>query len=245
MQDLINDENEFYNFEEFKQKYQFNTNFLEFYKVINILNTAVKHVKEKKKVENPFLSFDFRIFFKSDKRSRDMYNVFIKHKNNSSQPKWSEKFSMNEKEWKIVNTLPFFTTKNSYLQWFQYRINQNILPTNKLLTQMKIKQNDKCTFCKTFTETIYHLFWECQIVNNFWNELLEFLNENIQNTEMNGKEALFGILKLDKKFKPINYLYITFRNYIYKQKCNEKSLVLNNFLKVFKYNLEIERMVSI
>ena len=35
--------------------------------------------------------------------------------------------------WKYVYEQPFFLTKDSMLQWFQYRINHRILGTNRLM----------------------------------------------------------------------------------------------------------------
>ena len=56
-----------------------------------------------------------------------------------SQNKW--RIDMNLPDnfgWKYVYELPFFLTKDSMFQWFQYRIKHRILGTNRLMFKMGI-----------------------------------------------------------------------------------------------------------
>ena len=57
-------------------------------------------------------------------------------------------------------------TKNS--RSLQYQILQRSLVTNKFLKVSGINSNDNCTFCNSEVETLEHLFWRCQKVQNFW-----------------------------------------------------------------------------
>ena len=45
---------------------------------------------------------------------------------------------------------------------------QRSLVTNKFLKVSGINSNDDCTFCNSEVETLEHLFWRCQKVQNFW-----------------------------------------------------------------------------
>lgn len=44
------------------------------------------------------------------------------------------------------------------LQWFQYRINHNIIVANAFSHKIKIRDDSFCTFCGKASETIVHMF---------------------------------------------------------------------------------------
>ena len=67
--------------------------------------------------------------------------------------------------WEFVFDLPFYLTKYSKLQWFQFKIVHRIIETNHLLSKMGLKEHDYCSFCNQYPETIEHLFWDCTHVD--------------------------------------------------------------------------------
>ncbi len=98
----------------------------------------------------------------------------------------------------MVYQLPFKISKDSKLQWFQYRINNRILGTNYLLKKKKgIKGNDSCTFCGSSPETLSHLFWDCDIVKNFWKNIQDWVNQTCPfiRLELSKQDAILGNLK--------------------------------------------------
>ena len=56
--------------------------------------------------------------------------------------RWEAILFLENHYWKKIFQLPFLITKNTKLQWLQYRINHKILATNKFLTKIA-KQNGK------------------------------------------------------------------------------------------------------
>ena len=79
---------------------------------------------------------------------------------------------------------------------FQYELLLRILPTNRLLRLMKIRQSDLCSFCDKETETISHLFRECESALRFWNSLsLLVLETNVLRIDFKQRNILLGILK--------------------------------------------------
>ena len=83
--------------------------------------------------------------------------------------------------WKYVYELPFLLTKDSMFQWFQYKINHVMLGTHRLMFKMGIVDNENCSFCNHFSETILNLFWECRYSYQFWRALIKWLSEEFQN----------------------------------------------------------------
>lgn len=51
------------------------------------------------------------------------------------------------------------------VQFFTYRQ----LSTNKLLQQIGLEDNDKCTLCQAAIEKLAPLFWYCDEITLFWN----------------------------------------------------------------------------
>ena len=61
---------------------------------------------------------------------------------------------------------PLEITNNTELQWFQSRVNHNILATNKYLHKIKLINNPTCPFCAKEPENVEHLLWDCEHTQN-------------------------------------------------------------------------------
>ena len=71
-----------------------------------------------------------------------------------------------EEEWSYIFALPFIITKDSSLQWFQYRINHRLLSTKSYLYKVKIADSPLCPSCQV-DETIMHMLWDCPETQTF------------------------------------------------------------------------------
>ena len=127
---------------------------------------------------NCYWPFNVKIIMKSTKGSKDIYTVLI-NKNivPTSQPKWERAFENTQLNWKQIHSIPSKCCRNTKMHWFQYRIIHRIIATNDLLTKMNIRQDNLCTFCKLEQEKIEHLFWHCNVVNQFWGTIDQWIFE--------------------------------------------------------------------
>ena len=92
---------------------------------------------------------NIKVFVLSKKGSRPMYNILNKCKVKSvGEQKWDQYFSITQKQWKVIYSLPFSTTKNTKLQWFQFRVNQYILTTNSFMFKIGRLNSNMCIFGK-------------------------------------------------------------------------------------------------
>ena len=56
-------------------------------------------------------------------------------------------------------------TRNTRLRVFQWKILHDIYPTNILLSKMKVKENDNCSYCTDTVDVIEHfLLVKCSVV---------------------------------------------------------------------------------
>jgi len=69
--------------------------------------------------------------------------------------------------WNFVSKLKYFND----IKWLQLRILRRCLKTNHIVSRFNNDVTDICTFCGIPEETISHLFFKCNLVNIFWNEI--------------------------------------------------------------------------
>ena len=73
-----------------------------------------------------------------------------------------------------IYLLPHFVATETYIWSFQYRLLNYILFTNVKLLKIGFALTDKCTFCNSYEETFYHLFFECCHVQVFWQRFVNW-----------------------------------------------------------------------
>ena len=134
------------------------------------------------------------------------------------------------------------TVTESKLKVFQYKLLLRILPTNRLLRLMKIRQSDLCSFCDKETESISHLFWECESALRFWNSLSLLVSEtNVLRIDFNQRNILFGI---SKGLLSVNYLILVGKYYIYKCKWLGIIPKTKGFIQYLKFRHDIEKCMA-
>ncbi|MCV6630748.1 MAG: zinc-binding domain-containing protein [Flavobacteriaceae bacterium] len=111
-----------------------------------------------------------------------------------------------------IYLLPHFVASETYIWSFQYRLLNYILFTNVKLLKIGFALTDKCTFCNSYEETFYHLFFECSHVQAFWRC---FVNWWADVADEKLTLALHDIiLGLPKRTDILNYMIILGKLYI-------------------------------
>jgi len=121
-------------------------------------------------------------FFKSNKTSKVVYDKLISVKSTSpvkSQVKWKDSITFYEgcTDWKSAYCLAAKYTKITKLINFQYRLLHRILPTNFFLTKIEITQHPNWSFVHNHHENLIHLFWDCEKIAAFWENVTEKLKQ--------------------------------------------------------------------
>ena len=234
--DLMTENGKFYNLEELKNKTGISLNVLHFQGMINSIKTYLSKTNTTlvKKVECPFIPSHIRIFLQQKTGAQAMYNILNKNDEQPTGKKtWNEKLHLTDDEWKKIYSFPFDIIKYPAIQWFQISINHNILVTNYLLVKMKIKQDSKCYYCQSHEETITHLFWTCNKIQVFLNDLLRWLKNYDIYCEINVELFMFGLDRKNNISKPLSIILMYAKYYIYFTRCNQRILNLDVFKKKF------------
>ena len=230
--DLLKANGDFYSHREFELAYNSRINFLNY---ISLISAILKDIKNKKvvakqdKLINPFIPYQIQIFLKSVKGSQDMYKILcLKSTTPSGKLKWNTIFGFSDQRWREIYRLPFISFCSIKMRWFQFRINHFILGTNKLLFKIGKCDSQLCTFCDSDIETIIHVLWECDVVQNFIKSISDYLARKNLIFEPTRDNFIFGSPSEDLDCH--NNILVTIKFYIYKTKCLNKPLNLQSLL---------------
>ena len=152
--DLVNQNGGFYSYQEVRIDGN-PLNILKYQGFIDSLKHFLSHtqIRLTKKVQDPFIPSHIKVFLQQKTGTQAMYNELNKNYDEpTSKRRWNEKFNFTDQEWEKIYNYPFSIIKYPAIQWFQTRINHNILVTNNLLFKMKIKSDSSCYYCHSHKE---------------------------------------------------------------------------------------------
>ena len=148
--------------------------------------------------------------------------------------------------WNHIFTLSFETTKEPYLQSFQYKILNRILNMREKLSTWNIIDTNKCYSCNKVDTLEHHLF-SCPASRKFWLQLENWIYNNLETyfsfTEC---EIIFGI-PLDKnniEIKIINYLILLGKWYINKCRSSNTNVYFIELLHLTKNKLDCANYIN-
>ena len=161
--------------------------------------------------------------------------------------KWKMKLGISEFDWlESFRTLKF-SCKDTKLYWFQFRINHNILTTNRSVSKYDRDQCDLCSFCKNSSETIQHLFWYCSVVKQFWKNLEVIINSrciHAHNFKFNEHLVILGVSDNVYTDKICDLIVLMAKFYIYRCKVKQISLSLNVFISEIYQRYRVEHEIN-
>ena len=121
----------------------------------------------------------------------------------------------------------------------------NVLCLNKKLFTFQKPTSPLCPFCKLSDETVLHLFYECNIMLNLWNELVLFFENKFTLFDLTMQTAFLGFLNVNSELLLIqNYLLLIFKIYIYNSRRSE-SLKIKSLIREITKVKNIEEKISL
>ena len=147
-------------------------------------------------------------------------------------------------KYKIKNQkIPYLTASETYVWSFQYRLLNFILFTNDKLFKIGISDSDKCSFCGTYTEDLYHLFFNCSFVRVFWNSFAVWWSGiSGENLSLSLKDIIIGFLQ---RKDLLNYLIILGKTTIWESRKNKYLPKFRLFLHKVEAKQEVEKLIAI
>ena len=243
----INEDNvQFLSFHEFIEKYQnVRTTFLHYQSVIRLVTAYMrnlnivfeKNVDVKEPIGWQYILSGSKQVIKDKLKTQPQEHNSVK--------KWNDKFD--DLHWNDIYYKCFKTSKDTKLKWFQLRLLYRILPTNRYLKLMNIKEQDTCNFCGEHRETIEHLFWDCNIVTDFWKDLYDRFIKDLPHTQslhLSKQLILFGVKSNVYTDKPFDLMILSAKFYIYSCRFVNTTPLSVIFMKQFKLRYKLEKMYN-
>ena len=138
----------------------------------------------------------------------------------TSQNYFSELLKTDSLDWKQIYLLPRLVALDSYSHSFQFKILNNVLYLNKKPFTFRKSTSPLCPFCKLSDETVLHLFYECDIIQNLWNELDLFFENHFTLFALTPQSSFIGFFNIDSKL-----LLIQNHNFMRSESLRIKSLI--------------------
>ena len=157
---------------ELANKYKFG-HFLMWQALLKTVPREWKHalLNEKPRIGSP-RSEIFETLESTCKTARWSYPILLKACKLTNplkaQAKWERDLRKPQLTWPPVYKALYDSTDDVKLKWLQLRILHRILPTNRLLFLYGIKDSEKCERCSEPSESILHVFWDCNYSRRFW-----------------------------------------------------------------------------
>ena len=163
----------------------------------------------------------------------------------TSQTFLNELLKTDSLDWEQIYVLPRLLTLDSYSRSFQYKILNNVLYLNKKLFKFRKSTSPLCSFCKLSDETVLHLFYECNIILNLWNELDLFFENEFTLLDLIPQAVFSGFLNVNSELLLIqNHLLLIFKISIYNSRRSE-SLKIKSLIREAIKVKNIEEKISL
>ena len=251
--------NEFLTFGALVAKYGNTITFVEYNGLISSIPRSMKQIL-RQNVANDNLTYVYQYenLLGKNQDSKYFYTKFIENEN--VIPALSEKWqnllqTAIDSETISKNLLNIGNiTLSTKLRSFLYRLTHFAIMTNTKLYEWNVVDSELCTFCNTEPETYVHLFWECPVAKQLWNQIEIWVkNKANRNITPSCKKILLCKLSANN-LDCVNSICLITLQYIYGSRCLKKipnfaqlkSLILDE-QNVEKYiatkNNNLEKMV--
>ena len=130
------------------------------------------------------------------------------------------------------------------MKYLQYQINRNSLFTNYKVNKFKRNISPHCSFCtgaegvtETHLEIVSHLFYDCILVINLWQEVRNWISAFNFEIPLDRKKLIFGIQ--DQPISSIpNSIILCVKYFVWKTKFQEQRPIFISFKKYLKLKLD-------
>ena len=163
----------------------------------------------------------------------------------TSHGKWSSHFENETLKWDTIYLNTHTSTIDSKLKNFQYKYLFRIIPTNKRLFLQNIVNSNLCDFCSSDIESIRHLFWECNHVQVFWNNLHNFINSTYIRMNITFQTISFGFCEETDEVNIKNYIVFYAKYFIFLNKCHKTIPSCDLFKIYLRKRIEIEKEIAL
>ena len=250
--DLLDDNHEFKDLHTLNTEYKLKWTFLDYMRIRQTIPTKWREILKGLTNVTVIKNQQLAKLKKLDTlKSKDIYWMLLPKDHDLSiiaNPiqYWMTKYKLSLDSMKTLYTLPYVSTKATYIQSLQYKILYKITNCNHWLNKIKILDSAKCRFC-TQIETVEHFFFGCKSTKMFWKSVLNWWNnlKLMLVKELQENSIILGMMWSDHIGKVLNCCILVGKLVIYKNKNKNIQPTLYHFLSELKSYILIDESISI
>ena len=242
--DLLDENLSFLSFQDFKNKYNIEWNFIGYTGLINSISRGWRQSlsQREQRVQNTAFSLEKAMAAASS--TKFFYQHLINMKKDipiKTFQKWSDALQkrFNLEDWNAKNRLIYSSTNDTKLRSLQYKIIHRRYPTKDFLFKIKITDDDLCSFCNNEKETLEHVFYKCKTTRKFQNDLIETFDDILEEDSLE-----FFLMGSNQCGRAANFIALFQRNYIHLCRYKEGKPDVKNFIGQLKSRLKIEQLAA-
>lgn len=196
--------------------------------------------------EQPQHTLTSEVIYGKNKGCKIFRTVFIQYNlmAGASSPvkeKWHKRLGnvITDEGWQKIFHLHHKSGLESKFIWFQIRLIQNILGTNKRMHLIWPQEylSPMCTFCLREEESILHLFVECDYTRVIWNDFEAWIQQKgYDDWKVSRLNSLFGANASDPT-DPLNICLLISRFFIWYCRCTKSEPKFQALLQYLRFYL--------
>ena len=249
---LLKNNTEFYSFDEIAALHNITPNNLQFINFINLLAAVpmqwVTTIRECGPLFTPNIEYLCELVLKFAGTTKTAYQYVadsLRENPIKAQVKWINATgvtSLSQSQWHKIYKRYKACTKDTKLLSFQIKLNLYAVVTNVWLFKFGIKLTDQCDFCNNSCETLIHLFCDCSVFAQFWENICSWMSAKIRlNIHLNKFEKIFGVSCI---YPAINNIILCAKFFMYRSKIQSIDLSFPLFLNFLKIVISNERIIA-
>ena len=126
----------------------------------------------------------------------------------------------------------YSVTNQAKYRSFQYKMLHRTVFLNDRLFRWKIKQDNLCTWCRNYKETLFHFFWQCECTQKVWKWMEMFLNKISPNATCNITYKNVILNKVSNQTNHIfNFIVFITKQFLYAKRCLGEKVNINELQK--------------
>ena len=251
--DLLDNKGDILSLEELQRKFNCSLNYLNYYSLMNAIPKEWKICLIEHPVQNvefntfPFILLNSKYYNITKLKSKDFYWQLVNSSISvpTSQLKWSEIYPNIDFDWKSIYSLPYFTSRETKLQTFQYKILHRFFPCNYYVSKWNNEVESLCLNCG-LDDTLEHYFFDCALVYPFWDTFKKWWF-NLHNVlfNFNKTDIIFGIANTfnDIMIETLNFCILIAKWLIFRCKYLKKVCSFFEYMFELRTKLDIEKYI--
>ena len=246
VQDILDSNNLIKSKEVLEKDFALKINFLDYATLVNSIPREYINPPQHSKISFPWCQEFVITILGHTKNNKSINKVFKMGNHNvpTAMNSWQQEILIGEKgnQWSDIFRIANSANRDVNMKMFQFKILHRILATNKKLKQFRIIDSDLCDFCGLETESIIHIFCECEVTTPIWQHISKWLERSgIRLGYLTHSQIVFG----DKNWDAVvNRIIIVTKRVIFYNKRTKSIPSLIQVLRTLKKQFEVEKLIA-